>query len=90
MCGTTFVLNISQSIRCMSAAFIVSAVLAVRWLAAPDGSLNLAGIRPIGGRTCTHLNICLRNAAAETCLLSGRAGKKCCTGGCRMACCRGS
>ena len=69
---------------------IVSAVLAVRWLAAPDGSLNLAGIRPIGGRTCTHLNICLRNAAAETCLLSGRAGKKCCTGGCRMACCRGS
>ena len=56
----------------------------------PGGSLSLVGIRPTSGRICTHLNGCLRNADTENCLLSGRAGKKCCTGGCRMACCRGS
>ena len=56
----------------------------------PGGSLSLVGIQPMSGRTCTHLNGCLRNAVAGTCLPSGRAGKKCCTGGCRMVCCRGS
>ena len=87
---TTFVPSISRSIRCTSAAFIVSAVSVVRWRAVPDGSLSLVGIQPMSGRTCTHLNGCLRNAVAGTCLPSGRAGKKCCTGGCRTACCRGS
>lgn len=61
-----------------------------RLQAVPGGSLSLVGIRPTSGRICTHLNGCLRNADTENCLLSGRAGKKCCTGGCRMVCCRGS